>query len=335
MNKDEDEAQIAERAAEWLVRLDSIPAEEHAEFFEWLMRSSAHVRAFEAAMRLRLTLVHHKHIGEAIERARGNASRDTSRRWPLFALATLVTIAAVIPWAWKFASIPSDAITTKPGEWRHETLADGTVLLAAPRTHLHIEFSSGCRTIQLEKGAAMFHVAQDTGRPFQVVSDVGTARVVGTIFTVSRDVPTTFRVDVKEGLVTVARDTDACDPPENADPPSQSVTLRAGEQVIVSAASALAPRKVDIEMTTAWTQRLLKFSNHTVEQAVNEFNRLNEEQIQVLDPTLRREVLSGAFDAADPRAFAAYLTMRGEFVVIDDNAGHLLIVPKAPAAAIR
>jgi ferric-dicitrate binding protein FerR (iron transport regulator) len=47
---------IAERAAEWLVRLDSADAKERAEFSRWLCDSPVHMREMLAAMTCHLVL---------------------------------------------------------------------------------------------------------------------------------------------------------------------------------------------------------------------------------------------------------------------------------------
>lgn len=47
---------IAERAAEWLVRLDSASAKERAEFQQWLSDSPVHMREMLAATACHLVL---------------------------------------------------------------------------------------------------------------------------------------------------------------------------------------------------------------------------------------------------------------------------------------
>ena len=49
---------LADRAAEWLLRLESVSPQEHAEFRSWLVESPLHVREALAATAVHLLLIH-------------------------------------------------------------------------------------------------------------------------------------------------------------------------------------------------------------------------------------------------------------------------------------
>jgi ferric-dicitrate binding protein FerR (iron transport regulator) len=61
VNMDADDTEtlfLADRAAEWLVRLETASPQEHAEFRRWLAESPLHVREALAATAVHLLLVH-------------------------------------------------------------------------------------------------------------------------------------------------------------------------------------------------------------------------------------------------------------------------------------
>lgn len=353
MSIDEDRYRTA---VEWMIRLDTATPEEHAAFGEWLRESRANTRAFIDVLTLRFEIARAAPRTEPVVQAVGEtrdvadcdddipnkvAKTDPAEApptrieaanpkrvcWAIAATAAFATV--LIAWSGLFKPTAGNVLITDAGKLERLTLEDGSKLVAAPRTRLVIEFTDEVRRIRLERGAAMFHVATDPGRPFLVESNLGIARAVGTAFLANLDDPKQFKVTVEHGLVAVTRHEHEGDPdPDNA-------MLKGGEEVIVSREGALTPREADVEMTTAWTNGRLIFKNDSVEHAVREFNRFNKLQIRVLDPVLRQHILTGSFDAADPLSLVAYLERHGNVDVIDDNAGTLFIVPKTGGVTIE
>jgi transmembrane sensor len=74
---------------------------------------------------------------------------------------------------------------TRVGETRNFTLADGTHIWLNTETAVDIEFSENERRIILKAGEVLIVTAQDTAqRPFIVQTQEGTARPIGTRFSV-------------------------------------------------------------------------------------------------------------------------------------------------------
>jgi transmembrane sensor len=364
MNRDTEKL-IAEQAAEWLIRLETATAQEREEFWNWVRQSPLHVREVLAAQACSAELgqllregridvdafvrsannVHEignrdEHARDdtlraipAPRRARLNAASSPANRTRRVIAAAAFFVALLAAAIVALYEMSDGRITTAAGEWQTKLLDDGSILQVGPRTKLLIEFTDERRVIRLSRGEALFHVAHDTQRPFLVETELATARAVGTAFAVSLDDAQQVRVTVQEGLVAVARRpySQALRTSANA-PPGQSITLKAGEQVAVTAASPLAAVQVDVETALAWTKRRLIFEHETVEQAAHEFNRRNKLQIEVLDPKLLGRAVRGVFEAADPESFAAYLGKQGAVVVMDENSGTLLIAPYPDAA---
>jgi ferric-dicitrate binding protein FerR (iron transport regulator) len=62
-----------------------------------------------------------------------------------------------------------------------------------------------------------------------------------------------------------------------------------------------------------------------VEQAIQEFNRRNKIQLEVLDQALLHRAVRGVFAAMEPASFAAYLERQGAIAVMDKKSETLLI----------
>ncbi|GAA5002409.1 FecR family protein [Acinetobacter puyangensis] len=75
-------------------------------------------------------------------------------------------------------------IRSKTGEWRTETLADGTQITLKNKTALNIHYSNDQRIIELVIGDILVNVAPDPSRPFSVLVDQGSIRALGTKFSV-------------------------------------------------------------------------------------------------------------------------------------------------------
>lgn len=351
MSVDMERLQISERAVAWLVRLETATPKTRAEFLAWLEQSPLHVHEFLAAQSCHITLrllfrdgprididpfvqsadnVHelgHRNTSVHVDIQEAKSAFDTAApstppvtrsRWLM--AAAVAFVALLVAWTLVFQPDSSLTISTDAGEWKTKWLDDGSIARVGPRTKLFIEFTDGQRLVQLIQGEALFHVAKDPERPFIVKTRLGTARAVGTAFAVTLEDETQFRVDVKEGIVAVARR-------------EESIKLTAGEQVIVGPNGPLAAKDIDVETALAWATRRLIFKRETIGQAVREFNRRNELQIKVLDPALQVRGVRGVFDASDPQEFAAQLERQGTVAVIEDASGALLIVPHPDATA--
>lgn len=368
MNRDTEKLVLAEQAAEWLIRSESATTQEREELWDWIKQSPLHVREVLAAQACQVELralfrekridvdafiqsahnVHEIGIREAMplelpalegpeERAQqwsgGAGELNRPRRLMAAAMIVVALLGAVL---FTLFQMSERRITTVAGEWRTELLDDSSVVQAGPRTQLVVEFADDRRIVRLTQGEALFHVAHDTSRPFIVETPLAAVRAVGTAFAVSLDSGAQVRVTVKEGVVAVARGSQAKALRTTPNlPAGQSITLRAGEQVAVTRTGAFTAEHVNVDATLAWTKRQLIFERETVEEAALEFNRRNELQIKVLDSQLLRRAVRGVFEATDPQAFAAYLEKQGGVTVLDESSKTLLIAPYSDAVTSK
>lgn len=308
--------QALEQAAHWWVTLhaESVLAAEELAFSEWIRRSPERVEAYlRTAMLLRA--LHAPDIrwpdtsaevliGKAkaappeplalAERVQRRVAPDTGTRWlvPL-ALAGSFVVATVAAW-WLIAA--PQIYRTTIGEQRSVLLDDGSLVTLNTASGMEVEFSSNRRQIRLLQGEALFDVAHDAARPFDVETGSTTFRAVGTRFNVDRRAAHTT-ITVVEGKVAIIADDSAADS-----------VLAAAQRLTVTDSHLGRPEPVaNLAAATAWTQRRLIFERRPLAEVAAEFNRYNREPILIEDDKLRGEEVTAVFQANDTTAFVTFL----------------------------
>jgi transmembrane sensor len=239
-------------------------------------------------------------------------------RWfiPL-GIAASVAVFTLIVWPnliWR-----SGTYRTSRGEQQSIVLSDGSVVQLNTLSTLVVHFDKDQRRVELPQGEALFRVAHDPARPFDVQTPFAVVRAVGTEFNVYNRSDST-QVSVIEGKVRIA----AVSTPQastfspaviksgdvrssRAESSQSAIPLAAGQQVTVSSIAEPKPIPANISTTTAWVQRRIVLDNDTVRSAVEQFNRYNRVQIHVQDEELADLRISGVFDVDDPSALIKYL----------------------------
>jgi transmembrane sensor len=230
------------------------------------------------------------------------------------AAVAVVTVAAAV---WLFVERTGwHEYATDFGGIERIVLEDGSVVHLNTNSVVRVHLTSELREIVLARGEALFKVAHDTSRPFDVHAGATTVRAVGTEFSVrlrdageARNGRKDVEVLVREGRV-------AIDPPDKqleratVLPPSPSAsTLSAGEAVTISAKRVHVQRVADADVTRklSWVEGRLWFERETLANVVAEFNRYNRRQMVIADPTIVNLRIGGGFEATDPESFMAAL----------------------------
>jgi len=213
------------------------------------------------------------------------------------------------------------------GEQRSITLTDGSVIDINSRSKIRVRYSARERSVDLLEGQALFHVAKNSARPFLVSSTTTQVRAVGTEFDVYQKQGGTV-VSVVEGRVAVRLRTEtanneitdlprvtAADPDESGarTPGSRDgapIFLAAGEQVLVTTTAMQKADHPNIAVATSWTQRQIEFESASLSEVAEEFNRYNERQLVIEDPTLYDFHISGVFSSSDPASLVRFLRER-------------------------
>ena len=202
-----------------------------------------------------------------------------TRRLSILAIAATVFAVAVIPaialrshWISPHAPDSLEVQETGLGEHREMRLADGTAVTLGARSAVSAQFNAHRRSVVLDRGEALFHVARDASRPFVVFAGQGTITALGTEFNVLRDSDRVV-VTVAEGTVEVASRQSA-----------RVARLERGEVVSYDAQGERgAVHRTDPELATAWREGRLRYRGESLKHVIDDVNRYSKRQI-LLDP---------------------------------------------------
>jgi transmembrane sensor len=208
-----------------------------------------------------------------------------------------------------------ERLQTGIGEQRSVVLGDGSLVTLNTSSSIEVRMAKDRRLVQLLAGEALFDVAHDATRPFDVTTGATTVRAVGTRFNVDRRAASTT-VTVVEGRVAVFTAPDGKQPGE-----ATRLPLAAGEQLTLAPRSARHPVRADVTTAIAWTQRKLIFEHRQLGEVADEFNRYNRQVIEIQSIELRNREVTGVFQANDPGAFLIFLA-RLPGVTIQPSADH-------------
>lgn len=266
-----------------------------------------------------------RHVSWRRARAGGGflqpAGRTRPPRWRRsWAAAAAVVVGLGFAGLLYFASRPV-VYSTGVGEHLSFPLEDGSIVTLNAQSSLELAYTDDARSVVLVEGEALFNVAKDPARPFQVYTGRAVIRAVGTQFNVrSRGERAT--VTVVEGIVDVAaveairtrtEVAPLADTHRSPSPPVvEPVRLVAGQQATVPSRSGeISVVQIKVDKATSWRERRLVFEAWTLEDVVQEFNLYNEQRIVIEDPTLAQQSISGVFSADDRLSFTLFLDEAG------------------------
>lgn len=303
---------IESTALDWLMRQDAgeLSPAVQVEFDQWLSASTRHRVTFlrlQAAWTRADRLKRLRPLDGSIDE---NLLESPRPRWPArlrsasWALAgTMAVSVAAIAW-FTLYPIGWNDYDTAVGSSERVILRDGSTVTLNTDSKLRVRLTRERREVVLLQGEALFDVAHDSQRPFDVKAGATRIRAVGTAFSVRLRGRSDVEVLVAEGRV-------AIDPPEadlrariDALPPTVPM-LSAGDSARVRS-DALRVTKIQpqaVSRKLAWKDGRLWFDRMTLQEAVDEFNRYNRRQIEIIDPQIAALHIGGGFDTTDPDGF--------------------------------
>jgi transmembrane sensor len=343
-----------DQAATWLVKRDAggLSDAEQAEFDAWMAsdpRARATYLRLELAWKRADGLTRLKPLDGAVDvdllsrspfvpvaieeySAREETRQSPEmprRRWaiPLAAAAAALVLVGAGVFAWvAYERTEWREYSTDFGGLERIVLADGSVVRLNTNSVMRVRLTRELRYVVLERGEALFKVAHDKTRPFDVQAGDTVVRAVGTEFSVrireggrnlSASRGNDVEVLVREGIV-------AIDPPEKMREalerstvlPASVSTLSAGEAVVIAATRVPAAQpqmqvkkiaEAEVDRKLSWTEGRLWFERQTLKDVVAEFNRYNRRQMVIADPAIENLRIGGGFEATDPESFIAAL----------------------------
>ena len=351
---DESVELVGQQAARWWVlqRSGELAQREQAEFLDWLRQSPVHVRAYlevaTADRELREAaracpdsaedlLVHGTSVATlvslppmAMPVAESHALEATHprrlrRRFLVAAgLALVLTVAFSTDWWLAKTGWPVERVfETAHGEQGSFPLPDGSVLHLNSDSRAVLAFSRGQRLIRVDRGQAMFKVAKDPNRPFQVTAGDTHVVALGTQFDVYRR-PGRTDVVVLEGRVAVIRGPMPAVNRKTLDLP-RSVPVDAGQRTSARADTPLVVESADLRQARAWLQREIVFDATPVREVVADFNRYSSIPIVVEGDALGRLEITGVFGAYDLESFLQFIS-RVQGVRVEKEPGLIRLV---------
>ncbi|WP_334164678.1 FecR family protein [Phenylobacterium sp.] len=289
-------------AADWIVRLqaDDLTEADALAFDAWLRASSAHVRAYDAALAV---WDEFGAGGAEVERALKPARvrPQPSRRFYLAAgaMAAAAAVAVVVAPGWRPEPPPAGYMTAN-GEHRTIALADGSTIELNAGTRLSVALGRHERRVVLDEGQAVFDVAADPRRPFVIAAGDRMVRVVGTQFDVRRR-DGRLSVTVAEGVVEVRPAGEAA---------GRAFRLRPGQRLDHVEGSpdarvvAAAPEEV-----LGWRAGRLVYRDRPLGEVVADLNQQFPTPIRLEDPSLAATPISGVLILDDQDAVIRRLAL--------------------------
>jgi transmembrane sensor len=212
------------------------------------------------------------------------------------ALACLLVLAG-----WHFLTQPDHRVhQTERGGFERIVLPDGSTASLNTNSEIRVHFTHHHREVVLTRGEALFSVARDELRPFDVDAGGNAVRALGTSFSVRLRAAGKVEVLVLQGEVAV----------DNPRPDSDRSLLSSGDDAMIDAQGRTQIERVDthgMAHKLAWIHGQIWFQHCALSEAVAEFNRYNSSQFVLADPTLAQLHIGGSFATTDPAAFMAAL----------------------------
>jgi transmembrane sensor len=351
---------VLEQASHWweLLHSESASSADHREFGEWVARSPERVAAYLQTARLvqaikspqlvwpntpaEVLIREAKASPEAvlpfsIARVTLPVDRGGARHFHgRFAWGVAAVLFLGIGLALFMLEMPQEYKTVL-GEQRSVLLADGSRVTLNTASTIEVQLRKHRREVRLVQGEALFEVAHDAARPFEVRAGNALLNDLGTQFNVDmRSSGTT--VTVVEGQVAVgsaARLSDSAGETAAHNGPATpgALILGANDRIVVTPSGLGAPQHgVNITTSLAWIQRQLMFEHRPLSEIAEEFNRYNKDRIDIDSVELERREVTGVFEAKDPASFVAFLSSIPGVVVREGADGAHIVTMRNQAS---
>lgn len=310
---------IDDVAAGWVAREDARPltGEDLAARDNWLGQDTRHVGAYARAKAVFTHADRARALGPGFaDGPMGSFAQERDGRgWPLHRWVTglaafAAVLAVVVGTVWIVDSRPA-RYQTSFGEVARVSLPDGSVVTLNSESRLLVDFRDDLRSMSLLEGEALFDVARDPQRPFEVRADDAKVRAIGTSFSVRRMSQPGFEVVVRSGVVDVM---------ERRKP---AIRLTRNDLASIQPFKDAQVRSLQpwqMESQLAWSDGMLSFNGVALGDAASQFSRYSKVRIIIDDPRLAERRIVGVYSATDPVGFANAVAI-GMDLVVEEHAG--------------
>lgn len=301
------DARVRGEAERWLVRLLDVDKQDPAwqAFERWRQADSTHALAYRQAERLWALGREVAQQPELQRMAAGIiAPARTRRRRALHSRLVPALVAAAIAVAvvglgalgWRATmAVPGTRYATEVGQQQTVTLPDGSTLLLDTNSAVVVCYGPDLRQVKLERGRAEFSVIHNPDEPFIVRAGGGTITDIGTTFQVSVRARDHVNVVLIRGSVTVAA-------------ARSQATLTQGEALKLDRSGIVGGvHKVDVADALDWTRGEVVAKNWPLPQLLAQMNRYSTVKVQIADPALDSEHVTGSFHVGDQHTLVKIL----------------------------
>ncbi|MCD2164579.1 FecR family protein [Comamonas koreensis] len=337
------------QAAQWHTRQEQgLDAGEQAELAQWLQASAEHAEAFArmdtGVARLRAlpadAVAQWRASQAASQPAAAAASPQPAPAQPTparprpwlqallpgprgLAFCAVLLMALGLGWHQWMQPVYSAHYVVERGQRQSLQLPDGSTLELDADTDAQVHLYRHRREVQLAHGQAMFSVAPDASKPFEVQAGPARVAVVGTRFALRYRQDGIdagqVRVEVQEGRVRVAA----------TQTPASALLLTAGQSTQVAADGELAPvGSVPPDSVGLWRKGLLRFDHTPLALALQEMERYGPTGLVVRDPAVAALPIGGSYATAKPAEFAHMLTLVLPVRLVPSAGGRAEIVAR-------
>lgn len=288
-------------ACRWLLRLqgEAVTAADRAAFSAWYRASKKNAREFDGVATTvdRVRKVPRWALQELEPR---QPAISQSRRAMLAIGGAGALAASLVAVAWFVETMPraGESLTfeTALGVQRPVKLADGSLVELNTNTRVAVRINAVRRQVRLMHGEALFTVARDPKRPFEVEAGGRIMRAVGTVFSVRVDTNAP-QLLVIEGAVSVT--------PTGSGQPQ---LVSAGQSFdLTGHATATALSGDDIERVLAWRRGMIDVDGVRLGEVVHEIERYTGAQFIFADPAIEDLPMVAYFRAAELDSFISSL----------------------------
>jgi len=189
---------------------------------------------------------------------------------------------------------------TDVGRRQHVVLLEGSEIDLNTASELQVRLTAQQRDVFLVRGEALFTIAHDSLRPFEVSAGGWSVRALGTRFSVRARDNSNVDVLVAQGRVGLG-----CRPHQRDEPSLSSAncatvlsvgdiaTIRSGRTSV----TRLNPDELDRRLQ--WLQGRLDFNEEPLSEVIAEVNRYRRDKLEIVDPTVAAHTISGSVRIQD------------------------------------
>jgi len=317
MGMSESDTSRLTQAATWRVRLTEHDSESCPEFCAWLAEDERNAAAWQQIQEDWTLFAEHAHSPEILElrsEALAHAHESGKGRWmrsrrlawsnslakslTIAAGIVILTVGALFVWMNTL-----DVYTTRAGERRVVTLADGSEVALDSSSEVSVRYSAHARELTLIQGQARFDVAHDIERPFTVTAAGHKVIATGTSFNVDL-FDTSLLVTLIEGHVLVSSATPWANQTK-VNTESARIPLDAGEQIVFSPKKPPSVTQVNLGQAVAWQNGEIVSENDALTAVVARINRYTRDTVIVGDVQTGELRVSGVFHTGDIGGFVS------------------------------